>query len=108
MPVAIAICMLLLQPRQMRTTLTPRAIVHDLVAEDIAIDAEVILARFALVSARLARAFGSFWAARAAVCDGIVGWWKWRQTAETLCRAQLPSPFPGDFDPIAEREEVMI
>ena len=56
----------------MRITLTPRAVVNDLVAEDIAIDAEVLLARFALVSTRLASTLGAFGAVPATVCACIV------------------------------------
>ena len=64
--------MLLLQTRQMRITLTPRAIVYDFMAEDIAVDAEVLLARFALVPTRLAGAFGSFRAVSATVYACVV------------------------------------
>ena len=56
--------------RQVRITLASRTIVDDLVAEHITIDAEVVLASLALVSARLAGAFGG----------GREG----RQAAETL------------------------
>lgn len=68
----------------MRITLTSRAIVHHLVAEDIAVDAEVLLTRFALVPTRLAGALGAFGAACTAICARIVDRWEGRQTAEAL------------------------
>ena len=95
---------------QVRITLASRAIVHDLMAEYIAIDTEMILASFAFVPARLAGTFGTFWArsiARAAV-GAIGGGWERSQAAETLRRVLLASSLPGDFDPIAEREEMVV
>jgi hypothetical protein len=53
----------------MRITLASGTVVHDLVTEDIAVDAEMLLARFALIPTRLAGTFGSFRAARARVVD---------------------------------------
>lgn len=72
--------------RQVRITLASRTIVDDLVAEHITIDAEVVLASLALVSARLAGAFSTFGTrriARAAV-GAFGGGREGRQAAETL------------------------
>jgi len=81
---------------------------HNFVAEDITVDAEVLLARLAFVSTRLAGALGSFGAACTAVCTCVVDRREGRQAAEALCRAKLASPFPGDFDPVAERKEMVV
>ena len=99
-----------LLPRQMRITLTARAIMHDLMAENIAVNAKVILTTLALVPARLARAFSSFGMrdfARTAVRVFARGRERC-QAAETLRRVLLASALPGDFYPVAEWEEVVV
>jgi hypothetical protein len=58
--VSIPVRMLFRRSRQMRITLAPRTIMHNLMAENIAINAEMVLASLTLVPARLAGALGSF------------------------------------------------
>ena len=77
---------MIFRPRQVRIALASRTIVHDLMAENIAINAEMILASLALISARLASALGSF-RARCIACTAVgalAGRWEGRQAAETL------------------------
>ena len=83
---------------------------HNLMAEHIAINAEMILASLALVPARLASSFGSF-GTRCIACAAVstlAGRWESRQAAETLRGVLLASPLPGHFDPVAEGEEMMV
>lgn len=83
--VTVPVCMIL-RSWQVRVTLTSRAIVHDLVAENIAVDAKVVLAAFALVPARLTGAFCSFGPSdlTCTTVRSLVHWWEWSQAAEAL------------------------
>lgn len=101
----IPIRLLDFRPGQMRAALAPGAIVHDLVAKDIAVDAEVVLARLALVPARLAGALGAL---RQTAVRALVRGRERRQAAEALRRVLLARALPGDFDPVAQREEVVV
>ena len=90
--------------RQVCVALTSRTVVHNLMAENIAVDAEMVLASFALVPARLAGAFGPL----GATVDALAGRWESRQAAETLRRVLLAGSLPRHFDPVAEGEEMVV
>jgi hypothetical protein len=68
---------MLLCSRQVRSALAPRTVVHDLVAENITVDAEVVLTGLAFIPARFAGSLGSFGTcnvAGAAICALVCGW----------------------------------
>ena len=73
---------MIFRSRQVRVTLAPRTVVHNLVAEHITIDAEVILASLTLVPTRLASAFGTF--GPRCIARAVSGRRERRQAAETL------------------------
>lgn len=79
-------------------------------AEDVAVDAEMILASLALVPAGLTGAFSTF-GTRCVACaavGAIGGRGERHQAAEALCGVLVASSLPGHFDPIAEREEMVV
>lgn len=90
--------------REMRITLAAGTIVHHLVREDIAIDAEVVLTRLALIAARFTCALSPFCLCTAVivfVCVVLSWWsWKWGKAAVALRASSLSRASPWYLDPV--------
>ncbi len=99
----------------MPPTLTPRTIMQHLMTRNIAINAKVTSARLALIPTRLRSPLRALsprprFPVLPSVSPIILRRHrrKRRQTAKTLRAPLLPRARPGYFDPIAEREEVVV